>query len=113
MNNVILVGHLGKDAELITTKSGTSMVKLLIATRPKYRNKVDGREENSPDWHKVLVKGKLAQTCVRCKKGMKVAISGYLHNHSWIDSNGEKKYSYEVVAEEVEFHSPLGPRDEE
>lgn len=106
MNTVCLVGHLGKDAEVINTKSGTMMVKLIVATRSRVNL------DNKPDWHTVMVKGKLAHTCVRCIKGMKVAVSGYLHTHTWEDEQGKKQYKTEVVAEEVEFHSSPGPKKE-
>lgn len=101
MNVVCLVGHLGKDAEVINTKSGTMMVKLLVATRSRVN------PDNKPDWHTIMIKGKLAHTCVKCKKGMKVAITGHIHTHSWEDESGKKQYKVEVVAEQVEFHSSL------
>lgn len=104
MNVVNLVGNLGKDAEVIDTKSGGVLVKLLVAPREHDREK--------PEWVTVVVKGKLAHTCSRCKKGMKVSIQGRLHTHSWEDKDGKTQYRTEVEANTVDFHTSL-KKDEE
>jgi len=107
MNIVMLVGNLGENAKVINTNSGNDLVKLVVATRSL------SNPDQAPDWHTVVVKGKLALICQRCIKGQKVAIKGYLHTRSWVDSQGQKQYRTEVVAEEVEFHSKLGPKLED
>lgn len=108
MNVVVLVGHLGEDAKVVNLDNDNVLVKLLLATRSQ--TNADGKA----DWHNVVVKGKLAHTCKLLKKGMKIAVNGHLHTHSWVDkSSNEKKYSVEVVAEKVEFHSALNPKKEE
>jgi len=107
MNSVVLVGNLGEDAKVIQTANGFEIVKLLVATRSL------SNKDQSPDWHQVVVKGKLAQTCKRCQKGLKVAIRGHLHTRSWMDNDGKKQYKTEVVAEEVQFHSKLNPVDDD
>lgn len=108
MNVVVLVGHLGEDAKVVNLENDNVLVKLLLATRSQ--TNADGKA----DWHNVVVKGKLAHTCKPLKKGMKIAVNGHLHTHSWVDKNsGEKKYSVEIVAEKVEFHSSLNPKKEE
>ena len=101
MNKVILLGRLGSDPEFKAT-SGGEMCKFSVATSEKFQS--DGEIKERTDWHKIVVWGKLAQTCSKyLTKGSQVAIEGRLHTRSWEDDRGKKKFVTEVIAEDVKF----------
>lgn len=102
MNSVFLVGRLGADPEGRQTSTGKTLCVLNVATD---RADKDGATVE-PDWHRVVVWGRQAETCTRyLEKGRMVAISGRLNHRSWEDEKGQKKYMTEVVAFRVQFFS--------
>lgn len=104
MNKAIITGRLGEDAEVIDTKNGKFLVKLVVATR----------DMDQTDWHQVkIVNENLARTCKKCRKGMIISVSGKLKTRKHIDSNNSTHYSTYIQAEEVIFHSPLNDSKDE
>ena len=81
MNKLQLIGNLGKDPEKIPTKTGTTMVKLCVATTERGYTKKDGTKvDDRTDWHNITVFGKLAEICDKyLHKGSKIYIEGSLH----------------------------------
>lgn len=105
VNKVILVGNLGKDPEIKKTTSGQSITLFSVATSNSWVNK-EGQKQENTEWHRIVVWGKLAETCAEyLAKGRKVYVEGRLQTRSWEDSNGQKKYTTEVVAGQVLFLS--------
>ena len=108
MNSVFLVGRLGADPEMRRTGAGKAVCNLRVATD---RSNKEGVKQE-PDWHRVVVWDRQAETCERyLEKGRMVAVAGRLHHRSWEDDTGVKKYMTEVVAYRVQFFS--GGRREE
>jgi single-strand DNA-binding protein len=98
MNKAVITGRLGENAEIIDTKNGKIMVKLIVATR----------DMEETDWHQVkIINEKLAMTCKKCHKGMIVSISGKMKTRKYIDKNNVTHYSTYILADEVIFQSPL------
>jgi single-strand DNA-binding protein len=98
VNKVILVGNLGSDPTLRYTSGGTAVCNFNIATSEKFTNK-DGEKETRTEWHRVVTWARLAEICNEyLKKGKQVYIEGRLQTRSWEDPNGVKKYTTEVVA---------------
>ena len=107
LNKVMLIGNLGKDPELKTFDSGSSVCNFSIATTKKFKGK-DGLMKEETEWHRICVFGKIADSCAKyLRKGKKVYVEGSHRTRSWEDSDGNKKYSTEVVAHNVQFLSPL------
>ena len=98
INKVILVGNLGRDAELRHTPNGTPVSTLNLATTDgRFKNK-----EGKPvtEWHKVVVWGKTAESLQDyLLKGRQVYVEGRLQTRSWNDRDGNKRYTTEVVCE--------------
>ncbi len=106
-NRVQLIGNLGQDPELRCTQSQTPLTNISVATT-EFRNTAEGGKQSFTDWHRVVVWGRQAENC--CKylhKGSPVFIEGRLQTRSWEDQNGQKRYTTEVVASNVQF---LGSR---
>ena len=98
VNKVILVGNLGSDPTLRYTPSGTAVCNFNIATSERFTNK-DGEKETRTEWHRVVTWARLAEICNEyLKKGKQIYIEGRLQTRSWEDQNGVKKYTTEVVA---------------
>lgn len=103
INKVILIGNLGADPELRFTADGTAVANLRIATSRKWKNKRNETEEETT-WHSVTAWAKTAEICKEyLSKGRQVYIEGRLQNRTWTDKQGQKRYSTEVVAEQVHF----------
>ena len=102
VNKVILVGNLGQDPELRHTPSGAAVCTLNIATT-EVRTDGGNRQEKT-EWHRVIVWNKQAENCARyLAKGRSVYIEGKLQTRSWDDPSGQKRYSTEIVAQQVQF----------
>lgn len=103
MNKAIVMGRLGQDPELRYTQGGTAVTNLSIATT-EYSKGEDGNRKEMTEWHKVQCWGKQAENCAKyLAKGRQVLVEGRLTTRSWEDQNGNKKYSTEIVASNVQF----------
>lgn len=100
VNKVILIGHLGRDAETRFTTSGVAMSRFSLATNRRIKDNATGEWKDETDWHNIVVwrQENLAQYLT---KGKQVYIEGRLQTRSYEDKDGQKKYSTEVVAEEI------------
>jgi|SRR5271165_1290534 len=100
VNKVILVGHLGKDAETKFTPGGSSVTKFTVATNRRWKDQQSGDWKEETDWTNVaLWRGEnLAQYLI---KGKQVYVEGRLSTRSYDDKDGKKQYFTEVVADDV------------
>lgn len=100
MNKTILMGRITKDLELKTTPSGVSVLSFSIAVDRKYKGP-DG--EKITDFHNIVVWRNTAEFVAKYfGKGRMICVIGELQNRSY-EVNGEKRYTTEVVADEVYF----------
>ena len=102
MNNVVMIGRLTKEPELkYTGSNNTALCNFSIAVDRSFAKKDD---EIKADFFNVSVWGKIAETCSKyLKKGRQVAIKGRFQNNNYTDKDGVKRYSVELVAEQVDF----------
>lgn len=102
VNKVILVGRLGKDPEIRSLPSGTSVTKFSLATDERFTDK-NGEKQERTEWHNVVAWGKLAEICGQyLRKGKLVYIEGAIRTDSWDDKEtGVKKYRTEIIAKEM------------
>lgn len=107
VNKVILVGNVVADPELRTTQSGQQVCTIRLATNRVWTDKT-GKKQESPEFHSIILWGKLAQIASSyLKKGSMAFVEGRLATRSWDDTaTGTKKYRTEIVAERLQ----LGPR---
>ncbi|MBN2183707.1 MAG: single-stranded DNA-binding protein [Candidatus Krumholzibacteriota bacterium] len=101
VNKAILVGNLGSDPELRHTGSGTTVANFSLATSENFKNR-EGERQTRTEWHKVVAFGKLAEICGQyLQKGKQVYIEGRIQTRSWEDQAGNKKYTTEVIANQM------------
>jgi single-strand DNA-binding protein len=109
LNKAILIGRLGKDAELRYTVNGTAIASFSVATNETFKDK-EGKPVEQTYWHKVVAWGKLAEICGQyLKKGGHVCIEGSMKTRSYEDKSGVKRTVTEIVAESMKM---LGPKSD-
>lgn len=107
INKVILIGRLGQDPELKEVNNNT-VAKFSVATSEKWTDK-QGQKQERTEWHRIVVWGKSAENCGKyLSKGRQVYIEGRLQTRSWEDDKGQKKYSTEIIANNVTFIGSAG-----
>ncbi len=100
-NKVQLIGRLGQDPEIINLDSGKKLAKFTVATNDSYKN-ANGERVEDTQWHNVVAWGKTAEIIENyVTKGKEIAIEGKLTHRSYEDKEGIKRYSTEVVCNEL------------
>ena len=110
VNKVTLIGNLGKDAEIRNTGGGTTIANLRLATTDR-RKAQDGSWTDHTEWHSVVAFGKTAEVMEKWgKKGKMLYVEGRLQTREYTDKDGNKRWSTEVVANEIRM---LGGKGDE
>jgi len=108
VNKVILVGNLGADPEVRYSSTGTAVANFRIATSENWTNKEGGKETRT-EWHRIVAFGKLAEICAEyLNKGKQVYVEGRLQSRSWEDKEGNKRWTTEVVANNMVMLGGVG-----
>ena len=102
MNKFIGIGRLTKEPELKSTASGTSVCRFTIAVDRRFKQ--EGQQQ--ADFIPIITWRGQADNCAKyLHKGSQVAVCGSIQTGSYDDKNGNKVYTTEVNAEEVQFLS--------
>ncbi|NEZ47794.1 single-stranded DNA-binding protein [Clostridium niameyense] len=101
MNKIVLIGRLTKDPELrFTPGNGTAVANFTLAVNRRF--KTDGQQE--ADFIPIVVWGKQAESTANyMKKGSQIGITGRIQTRNYENKEGNRVYTTEVVAEEVQF----------
>lgn len=109
INKVILVGNLGADPETRYTANGQAVTNIRLATTRSWRDRQSGEQQEQTEWHRVVFFGRTAEVAGEyLKKGRQVYIEGRLQTREWEDREGNKRWTTEIVADEMQM---LGGRD--
>jgi single-strand DNA-binding protein len=104
LNEVRLIGNLGRDPEVRTTQAGDAVVTLSVATSEQWKDKNTGERKERTEWHRVVIFNQalcnVAEQYLR--KGSKVFLGGKMQTRKWTDQQGVERYTTEIV---------LGPFD--
>jgi len=102
-NRVTILGNLGADGELRTTKNDGFVLAMRIATTASWTDKESGTKKEHTEWHRAVMFGKRAEALApHVTKGKTVLIEGRLRTQEW-EKEGQKHYSTEIVAEDLVF----------
>lgn len=99
-NKIIIVGNVGIDPEIMTFQNGKEVAKFTVATSSELgRDKTTGEKMEKTEWHKVAIYSEGLINIVKkyVKKGMKLYIEGSLQTRQWVDKQGLKRSTTEVV----------------
>lgn len=101
VNKVILVGNLGRDAELRYTPGGSAVSTLNLATTEVWNDK-DGQRKEDTQWHRVILWGKTAESLQDyLTKGKQIYVEGKLQTRKWKDKEGNDKYTTEIRGDRI------------
>jgi len=101
VNKVILVGNLGRDAELRYTPGGAAVATLNMATTEVWNDKGGQRQEKT-EWHRVVLWGKSAESLSEyLVKGKQIYVEGRLQTRQWDDKDGNKRYTTEIRGDRI------------
>ena len=102
VNRVILVGNLGRDAELRYTPGGAPVATLNLATTEVWNDKASGQKQEKTEWHRIVLWGKSAESLSEyLTKGKQIYIEGRLETRQWNDKDGNKRYTTEIKGDKI------------
>ena len=108
VNKVILLGNVGKDAEVRYIDSGVAVASFSLATSENYTAK-NGEKVTTTEWHNIVAWRGLAEIAEKyLKKGAKVYIEGKLKTRTWQDKEGNNRYSTEVITDNLTMLGSTG-----
>jgi single-strand DNA-binding protein len=103
VNKVILVGNLGADPEVKFLSSGTQVANFRMATTENRVNR-SGEKVSLTEWHRIVAFGRLAEICGQyLSKGKQVYIEGRLRTRTWEDKDGNRRYTTEIIAAQMQM----------
>jgi single-strand DNA-binding protein len=104
VNKVIILGFLGQDPELKHLPNGTPVVNVSVATTKTWNDKTTKEKKSETEWHRIVMFGKRAEIVNQyLSKGSQAYFEGELRTRSWEDSEGNKRYSTEIIADTFSF----------
>ena len=110
LNKAMIIGNLGRDPEMRYTPGGQAVTQFTVAVNRNYKGQ-NGEWQEETEWFRVVVWGQQAERAAEyLRKGNKVYIEGRLQTRQWEDKDGQKRYTTELVANQV---TSLQPRTRE
>lgn len=107
LNKVLLIGRLTQDPETRATPGGQTVTTIRMATNRTWTNQTSGQKQESTEFHTVVAWGRLAEIASQyLKRGGLALIEGRLQTRTWTGKDTVKRYTTEIVAENLQ----LGPR---
>jgi single-strand DNA-binding protein len=108
VNKAILVGNLGRDAEMRFTAGGTPVATVSLATTEKFKDR-DGNNKEDTQWHRVVIWGKTAEVLHEyLTKGKQIYVEGRIQTREWTDKEGKPAKTTEIRADKVVLLSSGG-----
>jgi single-strand DNA-binding protein len=100
VNKVILIGHLGRDAETAFTASQISVTKFSVATNRRWKDQQSGEWKEETNWTNVVLwRGEAVAPYLT--KGKQIYVEGRIQTRSYDDKEGRKVWATDVIADEV------------
>ena len=101
VNKVILVGNLGRDAELRYTPGGAAVATINMATTEVWNDKAGQRQEKT-EWHRIDAVGQVGRIAHRVPdEGQADLRRGPAADRQWDDKDGNKRYTTEIRGDRV------------
>lgn len=108
VNKALLIGRLGKDPEVRYTPDGMMVTNFNLATDEQWKDK-NGQRVQKTEWHRIVTFGKLAEICGQyLTKGKLVFVEGRIQTRAWEDKEGNKRYTTEIVAANMQMLDSKG-----
>ena len=99
VNKAILVGNLGRDAEMRFTAGGTPVATVSLATTERFTDR-EGQKKEDTQWHRIVIWGKTAESLHEyLTKGKQIYVEGRIQTREWTDKEGQKVKTTEIRAD--------------
>ncbi len=106
-NKVLLIGNVGKDPEVRHLETGVAVASFTLATTERYKDR-SGVMQDQTEWHNIVCWRNLAELSEKyINKGSQIFVEGKIRTRSWNDQTGQKRYTTEIVADNIRL---LGKR---
>ena len=103
LNQVHLIGTVGNDPEVRAIQGGAKVASFRLATTERYKDR-DGNRQEQTEWHNITVWNNRADFVEKyIHKGSNLFIEGKLRTRQWTDQQGNKRYTTEVSAENIQL----------
>ncbi|TKC05551.1 single-stranded DNA-binding protein [Pedobacter polaris] len=103
VNKVVLSGCAGSDAEVKAVSGNQKLARVNMAVNESYRNGA-GEEVKKTQWVSLTFWGAKADIAeLKIKKGTRFTIEGRLQNNNYEAKDGTKRYTTEIVVDQVTF----------
>ncbi|WP_294323991.1 single-stranded DNA-binding protein [uncultured Chryseobacterium sp.] len=100
-NKITLIGHIGKEVEVMNFENGTLKASVSLATSDYYTN-AKGEKVEETQWHNLVAYGKTAEILQKyAPKGKELAVEGKLTYRSYDDKDGVKRFITEIRIDEI------------
>lgn len=90
-NRVSLIGYLGKDAEVKTTRNNARFTVLSLATKRSWKDPQTGEWQSKSTWHRIICWGRLADYAAGFTKGAHLQVQGEITTREYVEKTGGKK----------------------
>ena len=106
-NKVLLIGNVGREPEVRHLESGVAVASFTLATTERYKDR-NGVMQDQTEWHNIVCWRNLAELSEKyINKGSQIFVEGKIRTRSWQDQTGQKRYTTEIVADNIRL---LGKR---
>ena len=103
LNKVMLIGNLGKAAELKYSKTGVPHSFFTLAVNKHYKDE-SGEKQEKTTWVNVVIFGKSAESVTKyLTVGKQVYVEGELSIEKYTDKEGAERYSTKVIARVIQL----------
>lgn len=101
INEVLLLGYVGKDPEVKAIPSGAKVANFSIATTESWVDNNNQKQERT-EWHNIVAWRGVAEIIEKyVRKGSRLLLKGKIQTRSWDDQNGQKRYMTEIVLSDL------------
>ena len=99
VNKCTLLGNVGKDPEIRTTKDGKKMASFTLATSDVWKDKKSGEKREATQWHRVVMHNEVLVGIVEryVAKGSKLYLEGAIQTRKWQDNSGKENYVTQII----------------
>ena len=100
VNKVIRIGNVGIDPEVRSLENGTKVARVRLATTERLFDRQSNETKEHTEWHTITLWRGLADVVDRyVRKGTQLYIEGRLRTREWMDKDGNKRYTTEILAD--------------
>lgn len=108
INKVLLIGNVGKDPDIRHLENGAVVASFSLATTERFKDKT-GAVQDQTEWHNIVCWRNLAEIVEKyVTKGSQVYIEGKIRTRSWTDQTGQKRYTTEIIADNLQLLGKKG-----